>query len=138
MKDAPLLLDTCAAIRVVEGQISQPLTDALNNAYAIGQDVFVSPISAWEIGLLMRRKRLASSLTPRRWFQSLLDLPGVQLADMPFDVLIASSFLPDADFRDPADRIVAATAREYGYILATRDRALLDYGRQGHVRFVEC
>jgi PIN domain nuclease of toxin-antitoxin system len=82
---APLLLDTCAAIWVVEGQISPSLTEALNDAYAAGQYVFVSPISAWEIGLLMRRKKLASPLTPQRWFRSLLELPGVRLAEMAID-----------------------------------------------------
>lgn len=138
MTVAPLLLDTCAAIWVAEGQISPALTAALNDAYAAGQYVFVSPISAWEIGLFMRRKRLASPVSPQRWFQLLLELPGVRLADMSVDVLIASSFLPDAVFPDPADRIVAATAREYGYVLATRERALLDYGDKGHVRVLEC
>jgi PIN domain nuclease of toxin-antitoxin system len=49
-------------------------------------------------------------------------------------ILIVSSFLP----RDPADCILAATAREYGATLVTRDRALLNYGRQGHISVVGC
>jgi predicted nucleic acid-binding protein len=35
--------------------------------------------------------------------------------------------------RDPFDRIIAATARELGTTLITCDRALLDYGKQGHM-----
>ena len=57
---------------------------------------------------------------------------------MPPSVLIASSFLPDAPNRDPVDRILAATAREYGYKLVTRDRTLLDYAYQGHIQAVAC
>jgi len=49
-----------------------------------------------------------------------------------------SSFLPGSLHRDPADRIIAATAREYGHTVITRDRALLDYARQGHLAAVEC
>jgi len=62
----------------------------------------------------------------------------VRLADMSPDVLIASSFLPGTPPRDPADRILAATAREYGYRLMTRDTPLLAYARQGHLQALAC
>ena len=57
---------------------------------------------------------------------------------MPPELLILSSFLPGSPPRDPADRILAATAREFGYVLMTRDRLLLDYADQGHVRALSC
>ena len=47
-------------------------------------------------------------------------------------------FLPGTPPRDPADRIILATARDLGCTLITRDRALLDYGAQGHARVVGC
>lgn len=75
---------------------------------------------------------------PEAWFERLLTAPGLELADMPPVVLIASSFLPASDLRDPADRILAATAREYGYTIVTRDRSLLQYGAQGHIRTLAC
>jgi PIN domain nuclease of toxin-antitoxin system len=49
-----------------------------------------------------------------------------------------SSFLPGKFPKDPADRIIAATAREHGYTVVTRDRALLDYAEQGYLSAVEC
>jgi len=57
---------------------------------------------------------------------------------MPPELLIASSFLPGKPPRDPFDRIIAATARDLGATLITRDRALLDYGKQGHLSVVAC
>jgi hypothetical protein len=33
---------------------------------------------------------------------------------------------------------MAATAREYGYMLVTRDRPLLDYTGQGHIQALAC
>jgi PIN domain nuclease of toxin-antitoxin system len=54
------------------------------------------------------------------------------------EVLIASSFLPGKPPRDPADRIIVATARDLGATLITRDRALLSYGKQGHLSVAEC
>ena len=63
---------------------------------------------------------------------------GVALAQMPPAVLIAASFLPPSQLRDPADRIIAATARTYGYAVMTRDGALLAFGAAGHLDAIAC
>jgi PIN domain nuclease of toxin-antitoxin system len=118
--------------------LARAAVDALNETRDTGETTFVSPITAWELGLLVSRGRLQLLVTPQRWFARLFEAPGVRLADMSPDLLIASSFLPGTPPRDPADRIIAATAREYGATLITRDRALLDYGEQGHLRVVAC
>lgn len=138
-RPAPLLLDTCAVIWVAEDQpISEAAGLALNQAHAADQFVYISPISAWEIGLLVARGRLTMIIKPQLWFERLLDLPNVRLADLSPDLLISSSFLPGEPPRDPADRIMAATAREHGYTLMTRDRLLLDYAEQGHIQALCC
>jgi PIN domain nuclease of toxin-antitoxin system len=100
--------------------------------------VYISPITAWEVGLLVARGRLTTIIKPQLWFERVLDVPNVRLAEMSPDLLISSSFLPGAPPRDPADRIIAATAREYGYALVTRDRELLIYAEQGHIQAVGC
>lgn len=134
-----LLLDTCAVIWIAEDQPIDPAArKAMTAAYEEGTDVFVSPMSAWEIGMLVARQRLALLTTPQQWFERVLRTPGTQLADMPPEILIASSFLPGDAPRDPADRIIVATAREYGCTLITRDRVLLDYGGKGHVSVLAC
>ena len=88
--------------------------------------------------MLASRGRLQLLIRPERWFSNLFEVPGVRLAEMSPDVLIASSYLPGKPPKDPTDRIIAATARELGATLITRDRALLDYGAQGHVAVLEC
>jgi PIN domain nuclease of toxin-antitoxin system len=57
---------------------------------------------------------------------------------MPPELLLLSSFLPGSPPTDPADRIIAATAREYGYTLMTRDSRLLAYAEEGHIRALAC
>ena len=94
---------------------------------------YISPITAWEVGMLASRGRLQLLIRPERWFANLFDAPGVRLADLSPDLLIASSYLPGTPPRDPTDRIIAATARELGATLVTRDRALLEYGEAGHI-----
>ena len=53
-------------------------------------------------------------------------------------VLIASTDLPWETHSDPADRILIATAREYGLRILTRDRKILDYAAKGHVMALPC
>jgi PIN domain nuclease of toxin-antitoxin system len=138
-RHAPLLLDTCAVIWVAEDQaISEAAGLALNEAHAADQFIYVSPITAWEIGLLVARGRLTMIVKPQLWFERLLKVANMRLADMSPDLLISSSFLPGDAPRDPADRIIAATAREYGYTLMTRDRVLLNYAEQGHIEALSC
>ena len=135
----PLLLDTCAVIWLSEGEkLARPAIDLLKAADDAGRFTYISPISAWEVGQLASRGRVQLLITPQRWFARLFEARGVQLAEMSPDVLIASSSLPGKPPRDPADRIIAATARDLGATLITRDRALLDYGGQGHLSVAEC
>jgi PIN domain nuclease of toxin-antitoxin system len=135
----PLLLDTCAVIWLTNGdKVSEHCIAAMSNSRENKEPIFISPITAWEIGLLAARGRLSLLMPPQRWFDRMLQAPGVRLADMSADILIASSFLPGAPPNDPADRIIATTAREYGYVLVTRDHDLLGYAEQGHVQSLPC
>lgn len=112
--------------------------DALDDAVDRGEKIFVSPITGWEIGNLARKRRFTSQYAPRHWLSLLLARPEIALASLPPHVLLESSLLPGNLVKDPADRIIVATAREYGYVLVTRDRALLDYGRGGYLSVLEC
>lgn len=133
------LLDTCAAIWIVNRDpLREPGASVLEQADAPGGRLFVSPITAWEVALLVAKDRLGLAIKPGIWFDGLLDRAGMSLAGMPPSVLIAAASLPGAPPRDPADSILLATAREYGHTLVTRDRALLAYGEAGHARVLEC
>lgn len=133
----PILLDTCALVWLANRDpISAQATRSLREA-EVSAGILVSPISAWEIGLLASRGRLTLKLDPRRWFERALHA-GVGLAQMPPDVLVASSYLPPSHLRDPADRIIAATARAYGYAVMTREGPLLAFGAAGHIDAIAC
>lgn len=134
----PYLLDTCAALWIVGGELPQPIIDLLSNARRGGLPIYVSPITAWEVGTLARKGRFRSSYTPQRWFERLVSLPGVALAELSAKTLMESSFLPGDFHADPADRIIAATAREFGFTVMTRDRSLLDYATQGYLSAIAC
>lgn len=134
----PILLDTCALIWFGNDDVlSREAEEALVAAEAAAIAISVSPISAWEIGMLVAKGRLRMASSPLDWFQRILDL-GVALAPLPPAVLIASSSLPSERLRDPADRIIAATARGLNYRLMTRDKPLLDFAAEGHMTAIAC
>ncbi|MGO9777491.1 MAG: type II toxin-antitoxin system VapC family toxin [Terracidiphilus sp.] len=135
----PVLLDTCATIWLMGGDhLSTPSRAAIRAARTANLGIYLSPFTAWEIGTLVAKGRLHLTLSPEAWFESLLAIPGVRLAALTPKLLISSTTLPGTPLRDPADRIIAATARLYGLCLITRDGKLLDYAKQGHILATKC
>jgi len=135
---SPLLLDTNAAIWLSRDELTAFASERLDEAARTGVATYVSPITAWEVGQLISRNRLSLGTTPQRWFARILAMPNVHLTELSPDILISASFLPGKPPRDPADRIILATARDLGATLITRDRALLAYGEEGHASVVGC
>ena len=84
------------------------------------------------------RGRRVVTAPPLVWFEALASLDGFREAELSAAVLVASWGLPGAAPKDPADRILIATARELGLTLVTRDRAILGYSDQGHLRALPC
>jgi len=111
---------------------------AMDRSSDRGEPIFVSPITGWEIGLLAMKKRFKSRYAPQRWLEVLLAKPFIRVAELPPHVLLQSCFLPGRPPREPSDRIIAATAREYGLVVMTRDRELLDFAAQGHIAVEPC
>jgi len=134
-----ILLDTCAAIWIMQRMpLSMGSRKMIQKAYRASAGVYVSPFTAWEVGMLISKGRLTLTIPPDEWFNSLIGMPGIRLAPLTPTILLASSMLPGAPPGDPADRIIAATARAMGQTLITRDSKLLDYAREGHIRAQAC
>lgn len=132
-----LLLDTHAAVWLMNGiELNEESRKSIDAAAATS-GVFVSPISAWEIATLVRKGRIALSMSAEAWFDAML-AAGIQLSSMPPRTLIASAFLPGNPPSDPADRIIAATARAENLVLVSRDERLHRYANEGHLRIQRC
>lgn len=134
----PFILDTCACLWLLSDDLSPAALTALAEALEAGAQTYVSPITALEVGTLARKRRFRSHLTPQRWLATLLSKPGLAAAGMTAELLMESALLPGELPADPYDRVIVATAREYGYTLMTRDAALLDYAREGYLSALEC
>lgn len=134
-----LLLDTCAAIWLMNREpMSTAARGAIATAVQQSDGVAVSPVTAWEMALLVERGRLALDRSPLEWFRALSRRVGFWVLALTEEALTASCALPGPAPRDPMDRIILAVAREHGLAVVTRDRAILAYGEAGHVRVLAC
>ena len=135
-----MLLDTHAFIWFVAGKLRSDVAERLIGA-ARKRQLFVSAVSAWEIGLLGAK---AGSDVPKllpnpaHWFSTALLRTGIVETTFDSAIALSSTSLPGEFHRDPADRFLVATARALNAPLVTRDQRILDYAAAGHVQAIPC
>ncbi|HTH49261.1 MAG TPA: type II toxin-antitoxin system VapC family toxin [Candidatus Limnocylindria bacterium] len=120
-----LLLDTCALLWLAENSAS--LSTAARQAIVSNPDeLFVSAISAFEIGLKHRRGRLNLGLDPETWWQIATAHHGLAVVPISDEIALASTALPLLH-ADPCDRIIIATASCIGARMLTSDSLIMQY-----------
>jgi len=129
-----VLLDTHALVWLVNGDAH--LSQRAQGRIVSASQVWVSAITPWEIGMLVATGRLALAKDVLEWVEDVLALPAIKLAALEPAIAVASTRLPGELHGDPADRIIAATARHLGVALVTEDEKLLAYGAAGHLDVV--
>lgn len=134
-----LILDACAALWLMNGdRMSSQALDATRAAQRSGLGVQVSPFTAWEVGTLVNKGRLRLGMSVDAWFDALLGYQGVQLAPLTPEILIESARLPEASLKDPADKIIVATARHFRWPVVTRDGEITSYAKARHLKVISC
>ena len=121
-----VLLDTCSIIWSVAmpEKLSTKAATLLREADTA---VFVSPISCAELTCLQERGRIELDCHWKTWLDRYVEMNGWQVVDISLKIVQDAFSLPAPFHADPADRIIAATARIHGLTLATGDRKLIDY-----------
>jgi PIN domain nuclease of toxin-antitoxin system len=139
----PVLLDTCALIWLANGDPLAPDAVARIVEAGLGAGVFVSTVSAWELGMLSRPKPGRGSglqflPEPKTWFARVMGGPGIKEAIMTRDIAIDAWWLPGDPPADPGDRLIISTARHFQAPVVTRDSRIIAYAHSGHVGVIEC
>ena len=135
-----VLLDTHALIWIVLGASIREEAAAAVMAASVNGGVYVSAATAWELGLIRQKRSLEVVIAGdvRGWLSKAVKVTRAQLLSLDVELMIDAGELPDLAHRDPADRMLIATARARDLVLVTRDRAILDYAAAGHVRAIPC
>lgn len=121
-----LLIDTHVLIWLKDKphHIGIEAASRLDSAMAAGE-VWLSAISFWEIGMLVRRRKIEITVPLARWRA---DLAARTIVEVPIDGLTAARAGElDWEHGDPADRIIVATAMRLGLSLLTADRKILSW-----------
>ena len=125
----PVLMDTHVLVWLMGhvqtlGRGARGLIEAAADADA----ALVSAFSFWEVAMLVQRGRLLLAQPAAGWRQRVLDL-GIQEVPVSGNIGILAAGLEELP-RDPADRIITATALTQGATLITADTSILEWNGQ--------
>ena len=120
-----ILLDTCALIWLGNGDKALSL-DA-RQAIEECERVYVSPISLWEMSNKCRKGKLQLKHPPREWFDKILQRYQLETLPLTNEVMFLAGELKE-HHKDPADRMIIASAMVNGLAVVTADRNFPLYG----------
>ena len=120
-----LLLDTCALLWLANKSDSLSLVTRLQIEEA--EEVFISPVSAWEIAFKHSKGKLKLPCDPLKWFEHALEVFGIAILPFDYKLWMRSTQLPNYH-HDPADRTIIQTALENDLTIVTHDRRFPQYG----------
>jgi PIN domain nuclease of toxin-antitoxin system len=125
-----ILLDTHIALWLDSGRDSiRPSTRALiDRHWQGGGTVLLSAVTAWEIALLVDGRRIDLDIPVDAWVKRFLDRPGVEEAPLSHRAASRAYQLHQLEHRDPADRLLIATAIELACPLVTYDTRIARFG----------
>ena len=125
-----IVLDTHAWVWWTGGL--ELLSTAARAAIEAADSVAVATISCWEVGRLATRGRMRLDRDVESWVAQALE--SVQGVPLTAEIALAAALLVEDGFpRDPADRIIYATAQELRCPLVTRDRRLRTFNPAGTI-----
>lgn len=87
-------------------------------------EVWLSPISVWELIVLAEKGQVRLDSEPAAWVREALRRVSLKQAPLSYEIAI-ESWSVELPHQDPADRFLAATARIYDLTLVTQDERLL-------------
>jgi len=119
-----LLLDTHIWIWSVAEpkQLSRRVQNELNDE---NNELWLSPVSTWEVLLLQSKGRIQLHGNARDWIMRATAL--MREAPLTHEIVAVAQELP-LPHQDPVDRFLAATAEVLGLTLVTADHRLLGLG----------
>lgn len=123
-----IVLDTHALIWWATGDptLSKKARTAIAHELA-GGEIAVSAISAWEIAMLVERERLVLSMDVSSWLATVSAIEAVRFVPVDVEIATKSVDLPGEFHKDPADRMIVATARKFAVPLITKDEKIRAY-----------
>jgi PIN domain nuclease of toxin-antitoxin system len=131
-----LLLDTHVALWLDSGdaRLTAATRALIDESWQTGGTICLSAVTAWEIVLLVDAGHIELDLPAEAWVERFLDRPGIESVPLGYRAACRAYQLHHLEHRDPADRLLIATAIELACPLVTYDerigRFAKRYGRR--------
>jgi PIN domain nuclease of toxin-antitoxin system len=124
-----IVIDTHILVWWVSGSdtLSTAAKKAIKETLSNSGEVLISSISAWEIAMLVDKGRLVLSMDVESWLDEVSQIDGVRFLPVDNEIGVKSTALPGDFHKDPADRMIVATARKLAVPLVTADEKILQY-----------
>lgn len=119
-----ILLDTCTLLWITHDH--SKLTKKALDAIADASMIYVSSISALEIAIKSKQKKLKLQKKPQAWFELACQLHGFNEIPLNAEILTKSADLPD-HHKDPFDRMIIATAKLHDLAIISADSLFKKY-----------
>jgi PIN domain nuclease of toxin-antitoxin system len=132
-----LLLDTHIALWLDSGDNRlHPDTRALIDiCWRHGWSILLSAVTVWEIALLADTGRISLDGPVDAWVERFLDRPGIEAVPLDYRPASRSYRLDPLEHRDPADRLLIATAIELACPLVTYDERIQRFAERHGERY---
>jgi PIN domain nuclease of toxin-antitoxin system len=87
----------------------------------------IASISMWEFAMMVSTGKVEIRIPPDQWLEQAVNKTGIEVLDLSPKVASESCNLPGEFHKDPADRIIVATARINNLTLITKDKKIINY-----------
>ena len=127
-----LLLDTHIALWLDSGddRLRASTRALIDGCWQNGGAILLSAITVWEIALLVDTGRIDLDVPVAAWIERFLDCPGIEAVPLGHQAASRSYQLHHLEHRDPADRLLIATAIELACPLVTYDERIVRFGEK--------
>ena len=124
-----LILDTHIALWLDSGDdaLRPPTRALIDDCWQNGGTILLSAVSVWEIALLVDTRRIELDLPIEAWITRFVERPGVEGLPLGHSAASRSYRLYQLEHRDPADRLLIASAIELECPLVTYDERILRF-----------
>jgi len=127
-----LLLDTHIALWLDSGddRLRASTRALIDDCWQDGGTILLSAVTAWEIALLVDTGRIDLDIPVEAWIDRFLGRPGIEAVPLSHRAACRSYQLHHLEHRDPADRLLIATAIELACPLVTYDERIARFGNK--------